>query len=172
MRRAIPPLPQYAFMAWCSVKVQRQLYLWSQNLIWHGQYRSRDNSVGIAIGLRVGRSGFDSRRVLGIFLFDTVFKPALGLTQLPNQWVPEALSLRVKRPGREADHSPPPSAVFNAWSSTSTPQYVFMAWLLVKHRDDFTLPCKEEEEYRGTFYVSSYVLIGWNNFKCVAMLYY
>jgi hypothetical protein len=24
---AIPPLPQYAFMAWCSVKVQGQLYL-------------------------------------------------------------------------------------------------------------------------------------------------
>jgi len=28
MRRAIPPLPQYAFMAWCSVKkAQGQLYL-------------------------------------------------------------------------------------------------------------------------------------------------
>jgi hypothetical protein len=34
----------------------------------------------------------------------------------------------VKRPGREADHSPPSSAeVKNAWSYTSTPQYVFMA---------------------------------------------
>jgi hypothetical protein len=32
-----------------------------------------------------------------------------------------ALSLRVKRPGREADHSPPSSAeVKNAWSYTST----------------------------------------------------
>jgi len=28
MRRAIPPLPQYAFMAWCSVKAQRQVYLY------------------------------------------------------------------------------------------------------------------------------------------------
>jgi hypothetical protein len=27
MRGAIPPLPQYAFMAWCLVKAQRQLYL-------------------------------------------------------------------------------------------------------------------------------------------------
>jgi hypothetical protein len=26
----------------------------------------------------------------------------------------------------------------NAWSYTSTPQYVFMAWCLVKHRDNFT----------------------------------
>jgi hypothetical protein len=32
------------------------------------------------------------------------------------------LSLRVKRPGREADHSPPSSAeVKNAWSYTFTP---------------------------------------------------
>jgi len=27
MRGAIPPLPQYAFMVWCSVKAQGQLYL-------------------------------------------------------------------------------------------------------------------------------------------------
>jgi hypothetical protein len=27
MRGAVPPLPQYAFMAWCSVKAQGQLYL-------------------------------------------------------------------------------------------------------------------------------------------------
>jgi hypothetical protein len=33
-----------------------------------------------------------------------------------------ALSLGVKRPGREADHSPPSNAeVKNAWSYTSTP---------------------------------------------------
>jgi hypothetical protein len=50
-----------------------------------------------------------------------------------------AFSLRVKRPKREADHSPPSSAdVKNAWSFISTPQYVFMAWCLVKHRDNFT----------------------------------
>jgi hypothetical protein len=45
----------------------------------------------------------------------------------------------VKRPAREADHSPPSSAeVKNAWSYNSTPQYVFIAWCLVKHRDNFT----------------------------------
>jgi hypothetical protein len=50
-----------------------------------------------------------------------------------------ALSLGVKWPGPEADHSPPSSAeVKNAWSYTSTPQYVFMAWCLVKHTDKFT----------------------------------
>jgi hypothetical protein len=26
MRGAIPPLPQYVFMAWCSVKTQGQIY--------------------------------------------------------------------------------------------------------------------------------------------------
>jgi hypothetical protein len=31
-------------------------------------------------------------------------------TQPPIQWEPEALSLGVKRPGRETDHSPPSSA--------------------------------------------------------------
>jgi hypothetical protein len=34
----------------------------------------------------------------------------LGPTQPPIQWVWGALSLGVKRPGREADHSPPSSA--------------------------------------------------------------
>jgi hypothetical protein len=28
MSGAVPPFPQYAFMAWCSVKAQRQLYLY------------------------------------------------------------------------------------------------------------------------------------------------
>jgi hypothetical protein len=42
--------------------------------------------------------------------------------QPPIQWVPGALSLGVKRPGSEADHTLPYSAkVKNAWSYTSTP---------------------------------------------------
>jgi hypothetical protein len=45
----------------------------------------------------------------------------------------------IKRPGREADHSPPSGAeVKNAWSCTSTSPYVFMAWYCVKHRDNST----------------------------------
>jgi hypothetical protein len=45
----------------------------------------------------------------------------------------------VKRLGREVDFSPPSSAeVKNAWSYTSPPPYVFMAWYLVKPRDNFT----------------------------------
>jgi hypothetical protein len=45
----------------------------------------------------------------------------------------------LKQLGREADHSPPSSAeVKNAWSYTSAPPVPFMAWCLVKHRDNFT----------------------------------
>jgi hypothetical protein len=40
----------------------------------------------------------------------------------PIQWVPRALSLGIKRPGREGDHSPPSTAeVKYAWSYTSIP---------------------------------------------------
>jgi hypothetical protein len=47
--------------------------------------------------------------------------------------------LRLKRPGREADHSPPPSnEVKNAWSYTSTSPYVFMEWCLVRKKDNVT----------------------------------
>jgi hypothetical protein len=52
-------------------------------------------------------------------------------------------SLELKRPRREAGHSPPSNAeIKNAWSYNTTPQYAFMAWCLVnkKHRDEFTLP--------------------------------
>jgi hypothetical protein len=52
----------------------------------------------------------------------SLFCVALGPSQPPIQWVLGALSLGVKWPGREADHSSPSSAeVKIAWSYTSTP---------------------------------------------------
>jgi hypothetical protein len=52
----------------------------------------------------------------------------------------KAVTLGVKLPGRESDHSPPSIAEFkNVWSYTSTPPYVFMAWYLVKQRENFTI---------------------------------
>jgi len=81
--------------------------------------------------LRTGRSGFDSRRGLGMFLFDTVSRPALGPTQLRIQLAPRALKLTTHL------HLAPRSKN-GEWSYTSTPHYVFMGWCLVKDRDNFT----------------------------------
>jgi hypothetical protein len=53
---------------------------------------------------------FDSQWGLGNFLFTTVSRMSLGSTLPPIQWIPGALSLEVKRPGCEAEHSPPPSS--------------------------------------------------------------
>jgi hypothetical protein len=53
----------------------------------------------------------------------------LESTQAPIQWVSAALSVGVKRPGREVDHSPTSNAeVKNVWSYISTPQYAFLGW--------------------------------------------
>jgi hypothetical protein len=80
---------------------------------------------------------------VGIFLFTTVSRPALEPTQLASKGA-RGLYLVVRPPMSEADHSPPSSVeIKNAWSYTSTPQYlfvacclvnVFMAWYLVKHK--------------------------------------
>jgi hypothetical protein len=61
-------------------------------------------------GWTIGVLGFDFWRGLGIFLFTNAFRTALGPTQLHVQWVPGALSLGVKLPGRDADHSAPSNA--------------------------------------------------------------
>jgi hypothetical protein len=85
--------------------------------------------------------GFDSRRGLGVILFTTASRTALEPTQPPIQWVPGALSLGVKRPEREADHSPTSSAeVKNAWSYPPLPSTSSWrgAQLEKKHRDNFT----------------------------------
>jgi hypothetical protein len=89
-----------------------------------------DSAVGIATGYgmndRWGRSSSPGR--VKNFLFSTSSRPALGSTQPPVQWVPEALSSAVKRPGREADHSPPASSeVKKIWIYISTPPYDLMA---------------------------------------------
>jgi hypothetical protein len=48
-----------------------------------------------------------------------------GAHEPPIQGVPGALPLEIKRPAREADHSPPSSAeVENSWSYTFTPKHL------------------------------------------------
>jgi hypothetical protein len=69
-----------------------------------------DSSGGIMMGWTIRVLEFDSWWGLGIFLFTTASRTALGPTQPLIQWVPGALSLGVKQPGCEADHSPPYNA--------------------------------------------------------------
>jgi hypothetical protein len=59
-------------------------------------------------GLWAGGPGFDSRHG-EIFLFSTGSWPILAPTQTRIQRVPVAISPERKRPGRDADHSPPSS---------------------------------------------------------------
>jgi hypothetical protein len=64
-------------------------------------------------------------------LFSTSSRPALRSTQPPIQWVPGDVSSGIKRPGREADHSPPASAeVKKMWINTSTLPYAYMGVVL------------------------------------------
>jgi hypothetical protein len=55
------------------------------------------------------------------FVFSASSRSAVGPTQPPIKWVPGALSLGVKRPGREADHSAPTSAEVKKTIYTFTP---------------------------------------------------
>jgi hypothetical protein len=91
--------------------------------------------------LPVQNLGFRFRFLAGAgnFSLHTCIQNGSGANHLLIQWVTGTISLGVKRQGREADHSPQSSAeVKNVWSYTSAPQYTFMAWCLVKHRDKFT----------------------------------
>jgi hypothetical protein len=75
-----------------------------------------------ATGWTIGVLGLDSWLGLGIFLFTTASRTALGPTQPPIQWVPGTISLGIKRREREAHNSPPTNAeVKNGESYTSTP---------------------------------------------------
>jgi hypothetical protein len=113
---------------------------------------SRGSSVNTVTNLRAGRPGFDSRHKRGPFLFATASRPVLGPTQPLIQCVPGALSPGVKRTGREADHSPPSSAeIKNAWSYISPPPHVFMAWHLVKHRNNFTFALEKTVTKQGDY---------------------
>jgi hypothetical protein len=84
--------------------------------------------VGRAAGYWLDDRGVGVQVPVASRIFSKYSRPALGSTQPPIQWVPEALSAGVKRPGREADHSRPASAeVKKMWIYTSTPPYAFMA---------------------------------------------
>jgi hypothetical protein len=103
--------------------------------------RSLDSSVVQRWATDWMMGGFDSRQELGIPLFTTASRSALGPILPPIQWVPGALSLGVKRPRREADHSPPSSAEVKECvelflHSPNTPSWRDAK---LKHKDNFIL---------------------------------
>jgi hypothetical protein len=83
-----------------------------------------DSSVGIAIGYELDDPGSRVRFPAGVGNFSLHHRIQTGSGAHPASYSKGTgdLSLGVKRPGREADHSPPSSAeVKNAWNCTSTP---------------------------------------------------
>jgi hypothetical protein len=75
-----------------------------------------DDGIATGYGLD-GRVPFPAGA--GVFLFSTVPRPALGLTQHPIQWVPG-----VKRLGHEADYSSPPCAEVNNTVAIPPPSHI------------------------------------------------
>jgi hypothetical protein len=76
------------------------------------QLKSRNNSVGIALSYGMDDRGFGVRFPTGAGNVSLHHRVQNGSEThpAPIQRVPGALSLGVKRPGRETDHSPPSSA--------------------------------------------------------------
>jgi hypothetical protein len=131
------------FGMFITVKTKQHYILSHVNPVCIFTFHLNNIFSGTALDYGLDGRGFESRQGLGIFLFTTASRPVLRPTQPPIQWVPGAISLGVKRPGHEADHSHPSNAeVNNAWSYTSTPQYKLIKWCSVKAQGQltFTLP--------------------------------
>jgi hypothetical protein len=118
---ALLAFPLYALTAWClstdatSPYVLASIYYF---LCWP-IFWSRGSSVGIATGYGLDDGGVEVRVPVGSRIFSSPCRP-------DRLWgPPNLLSIGywgVKRPGREADTSPPTSAeVKKVWIYTSTP---------------------------------------------------
>jgi hypothetical protein len=84
---------------------------------------SRDSTVNIATNYGLDDRGVGDRVPVGSQRPDRLWVPP----SLLSNGYGAALSWGVKRPGREADHSPPTSAEFKkTWIYIYTPPYVFM----------------------------------------------
>jgi len=95
--------------------------------------KSHDSSVDIALDYRGSRVRFPARA--GNFFLHHRIQKSSGVHPASYPMCMGSSFPAVKRPGREADHSPQlvPRSKYE-WSYTSTPQYVFMAWCSAKVR--------------------------------------
>jgi hypothetical protein len=84
-----------------------------QNFRQHtGRYKSHDSSVGIALGYRLDDQGSSVHFLVGAenFSLHHCVQKGSGAHPASYPMSTRALSLEVKQPGREADHSPPSSS--------------------------------------------------------------
>jgi hypothetical protein len=105
----------------------------------HSNVKSGSSSVGIATGYGLGDRCSEvglPEEAENFSVFHRV-QTGSGVHTAFCPMVTAGFFPRVKR--RETENSSPSSAeVKNAWLYTSNPQYVFMAWCLVKHSENFT----------------------------------
>jgi hypothetical protein len=104
----------------------------------------KPNLANLIFRLEIGHdcvvSGFNSWQRLGMFLFTTMSRLALGPTQPPIQWVLGTLTLGVKWLVCEAVHLPLSSAeIKNAWSYTCRENFTITFKLLMAGEFNFNL---------------------------------
>jgi hypothetical protein len=79
------------------------------------------------------------------YSFRTTFRLALGSTQPATLWVPGAFSLGLKRTSMKlTTHLHLAQRLRMCEAIPPLPQYSFMAWCLVKQRDNFTFTLPDE----------------------------
>ena len=98
--------------------------------VYTAEYTSVFSCLSTSVCIQVFTSFSDCIRTLSWQAQDfsklLTFRLHLGPTQPPNQWVWRVVPPEMKRPGRDADPSPPSRVEVNAWKCTATALYVFV----------------------------------------------